>query len=134
MTVHCGNRPRRDGDNIQSFLIQILVRTSLKVINSPFNSETARQRFPGSKAARLGHPNVATVFHPRQLEGAFYYAMEMSKAESSAVQREGPLPSDLALRVTRQVSRALIAADRQKLVHRSPSNIMLVDKMRTICW
>ena len=44
------------------------------------------------------------------------------------VQREGPLPPELALRITRQVSRALIAADRQKLVHRDikPSNIMLV--------
>ena len=44
------------------------------------------------------------------------------------VEREGALDPSLAVRITRQVARALIAADKQKLVHRDikPSNIMLV--------
>jgi serine/threonine protein kinase len=106
---------------------------ALKVINSNFlNSETARQRFlrEARAAASLRHPNVATVFHLGSAEGGFYYAMEYVEGETveRRVQRDGPLSNDVALRITRQVSRALIAADRQKLVHRDikPSNLMLV--------
>lgn len=96
------------------------------------SSETARQRFlrEARAAASLRHPNVATVFHLGNSDGRFFYAMEYVEGETveRRVQREGPLPADLALRITRQVTRALISADRQKLVHRDikPSNIMLV--------
>jgi serine/threonine protein kinase len=106
---------------------------ALKVINSNFlNSETARQRFlrEARAAASLRHPNVATVIHLGSAAGGFYYAMEYVEGETveRRVQRDGPLSNDVALRITRQVSRALIAADRQKLVHRDikPSNLMLV--------
>jgi serine/threonine protein kinase len=121
------------GVTYKAFDTNLRADVALKVINSHYlNSETARQRFlrEARAAASLRHPNVATVFHLGNSEGAFYYAMEYVEGETveRRVQREGPLPSDLALRVTRQVSRALIAADRQKLVHRDikPSNIMLV--------
>src|ERR1700730_14142976 len=121
------------GVTYKAFDTNLRADVALKVINSHYlNSETARQRFlrEARAAASLRHPNVATVFHLGNSEGGFYYAMEYVEGETveRRVQREGPLPSDLALRVTRQVSRALIAADRQKLVHRDikPSNIMLV--------
>jgi serine/threonine protein kinase len=106
---------------------------ALKVINAQYlNSDTARQRFlrEARAAASLRHPNVATVFHLGNSDGRFFYAMEYVEGETveRRVQREGPLSADLALRITRQVARALIAADRQKLVHRDikPSNVMLV--------
>jgi serine/threonine protein kinase len=106
---------------------------ALKVINTQYlNSDTARQRFlrEARAAASLRHPNVATVFHLGNSDGRFFYAMEYVEGETveRRVQREGPLSADLALRITRQVARALIAADRQKLVHRDikPSNVMLV--------
>jgi serine/threonine protein kinase len=106
---------------------------ALKVINAQYlNSETARQRFlrEARAAASLRHPNVATVFHLGNSDGRFFYAMEYVEGETveRRVQREGPLITDLALRIARQVARALIAADRQKLVHRDikPSNVMLV--------
>ena len=121
------------GVTYKAFDTNLRADVALKVINSHFlNSETIRQRFlrEARAAASLRHPNVATVFHLGNSEGEFYYAMEYVEGETveRRVQREGPLPSDLALRVSRQVSRALIAADRQKLVHRDikPSNIMLV--------
>lgn len=121
------------GVTYKAFDTNLRADVALKVINSHYlNSETARQRFlrEARAAASLRHPNVATVFHLGSSEGAFYYAMEYVEGETveRRVQREGPLLSDLALRVTRQVSRALIAADRQKLVHRDvkPSNVMLV--------
>src|SRR6202453_4028542 len=105
----------------------------LKIINSAYlESDMARQRFlrEARAAAALRHPNVASVFHLGNSEGEFYYAMEYVEGETveRRIQREGPLPVELALRIARQVSRALIAADRQKLVHRDikPSNVMLV--------
>jgi serine/threonine protein kinase len=121
------------GVTYKAFDTNLRSDVALKVINPQFlNSETARQRFlrEARAAASLRHPNVATVFHLGNSEGGFYYAMEYVEGETveRRVQREGPFPADLALRITRQVSRALIAADRQKLVHRDikPSNIMLV--------
>jgi serine/threonine protein kinase len=121
------------GVTYKAFDTNLRSDVALKVINPQFlNSETARQRFlrEARAAASLRHPNVATVFHLGNSEGGFYYAMEYVEGETveRRVQREGPLPPDLALRITRQVSRALIAADRQKLVHRDikPSNIMLI--------
>jgi serine/threonine protein kinase len=121
------------GVTYKAFDTNLRSDVALKVINAQFlNSETARQRFlrEARAAASLRHPNVATVFHLGNSEGGFYYAMEYVEGETveRRVQREGPLPPELALRITRQVSRALIAADRQKLVHRDikPSNIMLV--------
>lgn len=121
------------GVTYKAFDTNLRTDVALKVINSHYlNSETVRQRFlrEARAAASLRHPNVATVFHLGNSAGEFYYAMEYVEGETieRRVQREGALPSDLALRVTRQVSRALIAADRQKLVHRDikPSNIMLV--------
>jgi len=121
------------GVTYKAFDTNLRADVALKVINSHFlNSETARQRFlrEARAAASLRHPNVATVFHLGNAEGGFYYAMEYVDGETveRRIQREGPLSSDLALRITRQVSRALVAADRQKLVHRDikPSNLMLV--------
>ncbi len=121
------------GVTYKAFDTNLRADVALKVINSHFlNSETARQRFlrEARAAASLRHPNVATVFHLGNADGGFYYAMEYVAGETveNRVQRDGPLSSGLALRITRQVSRALIAADRQKLVHRDikPSNLMLV--------
>src|ERR1700738_1967398 len=121
------------GVTYKAFDTNLRSDVALKVINSQFlNSDTARQRFlrEARAAASLRHPNVATVFHLGNSDGEFFYAMEYIDGETveKYVQREGPMNSEFALRITRQVSRALIAADRQKLVHRDikPSNVMLV--------
>src|SRR6516165_2672962 len=121
------------GVTYKAFDANLRSDVALKVINTQYlNSEIARQRFlrEARAAASLRHPNVATVFHLGNSEGRFFYAMEYVEGETAErrVQREGPLSADLVLRIVRQVARALIAADRQKLVHRDikPSNIMLV--------
>src|SRR6202048_3768987 len=106
---------------------------ALKLINPQFlNSETARQRFlrEARAAAQLRHPNVASVFHLGSVSGSFFYAMEYVEGETveHRVEQEGALEPALAVRITRQVARALMTADKQKRVHRDikPSNIMLV--------
>src|SRR3981081_3775273 len=121
------------GVTYKAFDTNLRSDVALKVINAQYlNSDTARQRFlrEARAAASLRHPNVATVFHLGNSDGGFYYAMEYIEGETveKRVQREGPMTAELALRIARQVCRALIAADRQKLVHRDikPSNVMLV--------
>jgi serine/threonine protein kinase len=105
---------------------------ALKAISAQYlDSEPARQRFlrEARAAASLRHPNVATVFHLGKVDGRIYYAMEYVNGETveRRVQREGPLHPLLALRIVRQITGALVAAGREKLVHRDiePSNIML---------
>ncbi len=123
---------------------------ALKIINARFSARPdARQRFlrEAQAAARLRHPNVASVFHfgtintlpdpegkPLSAEenaeaGDCFYAMEFIEGETleARLRRTGPLPPLLALQVAMQVTRALAAAEKRGLVHRDlkPSNIML---------
>ncbi len=123
------------GVTYKAFDTNLRCDVALKVINPQFlSSDTARQRFvrEARAAAQLRHPNVATVFHLGNSEDGFFYVMEYVDGETveSRIRREGLFRPELALQITRQVARALIAAERQKLVHRDikPSNIMLVNE------
>ena len=106
---------------------------ALKVIEQNVAAlPAARARFlrEARAAARLRHPNVASVFHYGEQEGECFYAMELVEGETleARVQRDGPLPVELALEIGMQVARALSAAEAQRLVHRDlkPSNLLLV--------
>ena len=123
------------GVTYKAFDTNLRCDVALKVINPQFlSSDTARQRFirEARAAAQLRHPNVATVFHLGSSGDGYFYVMEYVDGETveSRIRREGPFRPELALQITRQVARALIAAERQKLVHRDikPSNIMLVNE------
>jgi serine/threonine protein kinase len=121
------------GVTYKAFDTNLRCDVALKVISPEYlNSDTVRQRFvrEARAAAQLRHPNVATVFHLGRSSGGFFYAMEYVEGETleHRVQQEGTLQSELALQITRQITRALMAADKQKLVHRDikPSNVMLL--------
>ncbi|HTD16366.1 MAG TPA: protein kinase [Chthoniobacterales bacterium] len=123
------------GVTYKAFDTNLRCDVALKVINPQFlSSDTARQRFvrEARAAAQLRHPNVATVFHLGNSGDGFFYVMEYVDGETveSRIRWEGPFGADVALRITRQVARALVAAERHKLVHRDikPSNIMLVNE------
>ncbi|MDQ3116558.1 MAG: protein kinase [Verrucomicrobiota bacterium] len=123
---------------------------ALKIINARYASRPgARQRFlqEARAAARLRHPNVASVFHfgtintlpaeegttPSAEEkadgGDCFYAMEFVEGETleARLRRTGPLSPTEAAEIGVQVARALSAAERRGLVHRDlkPANIML---------
>jgi WD40 repeat protein len=109
---------------------------ALKVLDARVAANPqARERFlrEARLAARLRHPNVASVFYygVRKGDGQCFYAMELVEGESveARVRRAGPLPVPVALEVVAQVARALAAAEAQGLVHRDlkPANLMLVD-------
>ncbi len=120
---------------------------ALKIINARFSARPdARRRFlrEAQVAARLRHPNVASVFHfgtinalpepaatPEEYAdaGDCFYAMEFIEGETleARLRRAGPLPPLQVLEIGLQVARALAAAEKRGLVHRDlkPSNIML---------
>jgi serine/threonine protein kinase len=82
-------------------------------------------------AARLRHPHVVNVlYYGVASDGQCYYAMELVEGETLAerVRRSGTLPVAEALEVIAQVASALIAAEKQGLVHRDlrPANLMLL--------
>ena len=121
---------------------------ALKVIEVPpeaGNSEVVRERFlrEARAAAALRHPNVAAVYWCAKCgqpavdyhfgtvpePDRCYYAMELVEGETleARVRREGPLKVAQVLEIGVQVTRALIAAANQGLIHRDlkPGNIML---------
>lgn len=88
-------------------------------------------------AARLTHPQVVPVHDsgevtlPGSTDGRplLYYVMPYLEGESlrERIDREGPLPVEEAIRITRSVASALDYAWRQSVLHRDvkPENIML---------
>jgi tetratricopeptide (TPR) repeat protein/serine/threonine protein kinase len=109
----------------------------LKVIRDGLlNDDTASRRFlrEARSAARIQHPNIATVFDQGQQGDTFFYAMEFIEGETlqSLIKRVEKLPPTMALEITLQVTKALQAAWGEKVIHRDikPANIMLVkDKL-----
>src|SRR5262249_34557850 len=105
---------------------------ALKVIGERYlGDESVRLRFlrEARAAARLRHPNVATVFHLGKRAHDYFYAMEFVPGESleSYIRRCGPLKLEMALQIVEQVAAAVTAAHKEQIVHRDikPSNIMI---------
>ena len=116
---------------------------ALKVIERRFAADRAtRARFlrEARAAARLRHPNVASVFHYGEQDGQCFYAMELVEGETLEewMRRSGSMPVPLALEIATQVARALAAAEAEGIVHRDlkPGNIMLASAQATMaqCW
>ena len=104
---------------------------ALKLIAADLLKSTkARQRFlrEAKAAAKIVHPNVATVFQFGEEGDAYFYAMEFLEGEDLEryVHNRGPLSPRDALLVIHQVAQALEAAQSHQLIHRDikPGNIM----------
>src|SRR2546425_914486 len=80
-------------------------------------------------AARLTHPHILPLLDSGQVGGFLYYVMPYIEGESlrDRLEREGPLPLEEALRITREVASALSYAHSHDVVHRDikPENILL---------
>jgi serine/threonine protein kinase len=110
---------------------------ALKVIDARIAAlPEARERFlrEARAAARIRHPNVASVFYygTRQSDGQCFYAMELVEGETleGRLLRNGPLPPVLSLEIITQVATALVTLEAHGLVHRDlkPANLMLVER------
>ena len=80
-------------------------------------------------AARLSHPQILPVHDSGECDGFLYFVMPYAGCETlrDRLQREGPLPIDVALRIARAVGAALSYAHRHNVIHRDikPENILL---------
>jgi serine/threonine-protein kinase len=80
-------------------------------------------------AARLSHPQILPVHDSGECDGMLYFVMPYAGGETlrDRLAREGSLPIDAALRITRAVAAALGYAHRLNVIHRDikPENILL---------
>src|SRR5437660_257804 len=79
--------------------------------------------------AQLQHPHILTLLDSGDAGGFLYYVMPFVEGESlrQRLEREGQLPLDEGLRITRAVASALDFAHGRGVIHRDikPENIML---------
>ena len=106
---------------------------AIKVLRPELSSGIGKERFLREikLAARLMHPHILPLFDSGEDDGALYFVMPYVKGASLRVRlaREGQLPLEDALEITRDIAGALDYAHRQDIVHRDikPENIMIHD-------
>ncbi len=105
---------------------------ALKVIKAgPKVPEVQINRFvqEGRSAARLGHPNIITIFDCGRYRDTFYVAMEFIDGRSLAqiLAEDGPLPIPRALEVMDDLLAAVGYAHESGVVHRDlkPANVLI---------
>src|SRR5208337_2203092 len=120
------------GVTYKAFDIDLHCPVTLKVISEKYvGDESARLRFlrEARAAAKVRHPNVASVFHLGRTGSSYFYAMEFVEGETleKLIKRSGRLDVRLALEIATQVAAGLTAVHEQHLVHRDikPTNIMV---------
>ena len=97
------------GITYKAFDLDLHCPVTLKVIGEKYlGNESARLRFlrEARAAARVRHPNVASVFHLGRTGGNYFYAMEFVEGETlqSLIRRSGRLEVKLALEIVTQVA------------------------------
>jgi serine/threonine protein kinase len=105
---------------------------ALKVLDPVLTQSPAaveRFRREAQLAARLSHPNVVDIYEIGGRHSLLWYAMELVEGPNLAqlVEREGPLPVEIVLRLLREGLSALAHAHASGLVHRDikPENMLM---------
>ena len=104
---------------------------AIKVLRPELAASLGTERFLREIeiAARLDHPHVLPLYDSGESDGLLFYVMPFVEGESlrDRMEREGQLPVDEAIRITREVADALSAAHRLGIIHRDikPENILL---------
>jgi serine/threonine-protein kinase len=104
---------------------------AFKVLDPDLAAKVGTDRFLREikTAARLTHPHILPLLDSGRADGLLYYVMPHVEGESlrARLDREGPLPVDDAVRISREIADALVYAHEQKVLHRDvkPSNILL---------
>ena len=112
--------------------LQLEREVALKVLHPSLTQDpevVERFRREAQLAARLNHPNIVNIYDIAGRFGLIWYTMELIDGPSLAqlVERDGPLPLDLVLRMLREALSALAHAHGSGLVHRDikPENILI---------
>jgi len=102
---------------------------AVKVLPENFAKDPVRlARFEreAKMVAALNHPNIAAIYGFEKHEDIYYIVLELVEgSDLSVLLKSGPLPVDEALKIMRQVAKALDAAHRKGVIHRDlkPGNI-----------
>ena len=108
-------------------------RVAVKVLRPELSAFVGAERFLQEiqVTARLQHPHILPLYDSGSADGLLYYVMPFVEGETlrQRLDREGELPVDDAVSMTRAVASALDYAHRQDVVHRDikPENILLHD-------
>ncbi|MEO8450149.1 MAG: serine/threonine-protein kinase [Gemmatimonadota bacterium] len=104
---------------------------ALKVLHPHLTEDPAvieRFRREAQLAARLNHPNIVDIYEIGGRLGLMWYTMELVEGPNLAqmVEKDGPLPLELVLRLLREALNALSHAHGAGLVHRDikPENLL----------
>ena len=125
-------RPRRHGHGLPCPRPQARRAVALKVLRPELGAVLGAERFLREirLTATLQHPHILPLLDSGEADGrSSTTSCPTSRASRSAqrLQREGQLPLDEALRLTREVAEALDYAHSQGIIHRDikPENILL---------
>jgi serine/threonine-protein kinase len=106
-------------------------KVAVKVLRPDLGATLGAERFLAEirLTANLQHPHLLPLYDSGEADGLLYYVMPLVDGESlrQKLERDGPLPIDDAIRITRAVASALDYAHGQGVVHRDikPENILL---------
>ena len=113
---------------------------ALKLIHTDLDEENPESDFQrrffleAASCAKLTHPNIVVIYDYGQLEltsgrSSAYMAMELLEGRTlgEALKRDPRFNFGRALRIAREIARALREAHRQEMVHRDlkPTNVMV---------
>ena len=104
---------------------------AIKVVRPDLAASLGAERFLSeiSVTANLQHPNLVPLFDSGEADGLLFYVMPFVEGESlrDRLTREGQLPIDDALQLTREIAGALGHAHKLGIVHRDvkPENVLL---------
>jgi serine/threonine protein kinase/tetratricopeptide (TPR) repeat protein len=104
---------------------------ALKVMHPHLGDTLGAERFllEIRVAAGLQHPHIVSVYDSGQTAGLLWFTMPYIEGESlrARLRREGPLPLEDAVTITREAADALDYAHSRRILHRDikPENILL---------
>jgi serine/threonine protein kinase len=103
---------------------------AIKVLSDPVNVEPHRRRFlrEARVAARLNHPNIASVYEVGDSDGRLYIVMELLEGQSlRSLLAERRLTVEESVSIARDIARALGRAHARHVIHRDikPENVFI---------
>ncbi len=106
-------------------------KVAVKVLKPELAAVMGTERFLAEirTTANLQHPHILPLHDSGEADGFLFYVMPYVEGESlrERINREGQLPLDVALQITKEVAAALSYAHSHNVIHRDikPENVLL---------